>query len=249
VFRLKRGLADHRILIFKNQRLTDREFVDFAALFGPLFAPPPDVPVLGSSVGDGTVVTIGNVAGGLLGATELDPHVDHIWTPRPSSGSLLYALEVPLTGGETRWIDLIRAYEALPLETKQEIADLRVITFNPFLQENSGSELFDRSLQPERLRYAHPLVRTHPESGRKLLFLSPYNDMEVVGMSEADGEALRRQLRDHLLDPRYAYTHRWSVGDIVYWDNTATLHGRTAFDSAERRIMRRVSLAGGPPYQ
>ena len=94
----------------------------------------------------------------------------------------------------------------------------------------------------------HPLVRTHPDSGRRILHLGEKTEVEIVGVEPQYGAALVARLRRHLLQPRFAYTHRWSVGDIVYWDNQATLHARSAFDNGERRLLKRISLSGSRPF-
>ncbi|MEP6872822.1 MAG: TauD/TfdA family dioxygenase [Burkholderiales bacterium] len=95
---------------------------------------------------------------------------------------------------------------------------------------------------------AHPLVRTHPVSGRKILYLDQATEVEVVGVDPVRGRSLVEGLRAHLLQARFAYTHRWQVGDIVWWDNQATLHARTAFDATERRVLKRISLSGSRPF-
>ncbi len=94
---------------------------------------------------------------------------------------------------------------------------------------------------------ARPLVRTPPDSGRRVLYLDAATEVEVVGVDAAHGRALVEGLRAHLLQARFACTHRWQVGDIVYWDNLATPHARSAFDAAERRVLKRVSLSGSRP--
>lgn len=122
VFALRRAHDEHHVLIFPDQTLTQEEQVAFATHFGALFAPPSDIPVLGTQTGyNAAVVTVANGPEGLLGHQELSPHTDHQWTPTPSSGSFLFALEVPEEGGETVWYDLIRAYETLGEEVKAEI--------------------------------------------------------------------------------------------------------------------------------
>lgn len=248
VLQLKQALRENHILIFNNQQLKQDEFIAFATLFGPLFVPPRDVPVLGSSAGTPSVLTVANTEGGYLGNRDVLPHSDHHWTPYPSSGSLLYALETPSQGGETSWINLVQAYEELDADSKAEIADLRMITYNPFYGQSDENGVSNRDNQPEHLRFAHPLVRTHPESGRKILYLSGDYEVEIVGLSPEASDKLAARLRAHLLQPCFAYEHRWSVGDIVFWDNQATLHFRRAFDPSHRRVMKRVSLAGGRPF-
>jgi taurine dioxygenase len=251
ILRLKQALRDHHLLIFKNQDLTEDQFKTLATSFGPIFQNPAGIPVLASGR-DGTapdVVRVSNIDG-YTGTGELTPHADHQWTPYPSAGSLLYALEVPPSGGDTTFYNMHLAYEALDPATKAEIASLQLITYNGFLRKEGETHPRYRT-QGEALIspvFPHPLVRTHPESGKKTLFLGYSTEVEVVGLSHTEGSALVERLRAHFHQDRFRYKHRWSVGDIVYWDNQATLHARTAFDPSSRRVMKRVSLGGGRPF-
>jgi len=254
---LKKALRERRIVVLRGQRLDDAQFLRLARSFGDVFQAPADVPVLASDPYGGNtpaIVKVSNVDDGVLGHHELSAHADHHWTPVPSSGSLLYALEVPRVGGDTTWIDLAAAYDALNDATKREIDGLQLITYNPFLRRLKplASGVFPHyrtpDIEPLTPFVAHPLVRTHPDSGRKVLYLDEATEVEVVGVDAARGQALVERLRAHLLQPRFAYTHRWQVGDIVYWDNQATLHARTAFDASERRVLKRISLSGSRPF-
>jgi taurine dioxygenase len=200
------------------------------------------------------IVKVSNVEDGVLGHHELSAHADHHWTPVPSSGSLLYALEVPRVGGETTWIDLAAAHDALDEATRQAIEPLQLITYNPFLRRlnplASGRFPHYRTPEIEPLTpfATHPLVRTHPDNGRKILYLDEATEVELVGVDPVAGQALVERLRAHLRQLRFAYTHRWQVGDVVYWDNQATLHARSAFDPSERRLLKRISLSGSRPF-
>lgn len=260
ILQLKHALRDRHILIFKHQNLSELQLFEFATYFGDLFVPPENVPVLGSKPGNPPwVVTIANAApeygsgGALLDNVELTPHSDHQWTPRPSSGSLLYALEVPQQGGDTQWINLVQAYEALDDRTKEVIANLQLITYNPFLRNLEGGHVnasyrSNKTNPTHEPLFPHPLVRTHPESGKKILFIDCSYEVEIVDMTPDAGAALIERLRHHVSQPQFRYNHRWSVGDVVYWDNQCTLHYRPAFDQNSRRVMKRVSLAGSRPF-
>ena len=257
VWALKQALKQHHILLLRGQQLEDPQFQRFTSYFGSVFRAPTNVPVLGSSdpYGGDTpdIVKVANVDDGVLGNQELSAHADHHWTPVPSSGSLLYALEVPRAGGDTTWVNLAAAYDTLDAATRAEIDALQLITYNPFLRRLkplAGGHATYRTpdIEPVTPFEVHPLVRTHPESGRKILYLGEATEVEVVGVDPAYGAALVARLRAHLLQPRFAYTHRWQVGDIVYWDNQATLHARTAFDAADRRLLKRISLSGSRPF-
>jgi taurine dioxygenase len=252
ILALKQGLRDNGILIYKRQDLSEEQFRAFASYFGSVFLPPSDVPVLASGPGGVTpdIVRISNVDGGYTGTGELSPHSDHHWAPLPSAGSLLYALEVPDVGGDTSFYNMNLAYETLDSATKQRIAELQLITYNPFLFE-PGQER-PRYRDPNKPLIApthpHPLVRTHPESGKKILFLDYATEVEVVGLSPAEGTKLVEELRAHFFQERFRYTHKWTVGDIVHWDNQAVLHARSAFDPSQRRVLKRISIAGSRPF-
>lgn len=252
VLSLRRGLLDHHLLIYKKQDLSEPQFKAFATYFGAIFQPPADVPVLASQADGATpeIVRVSNIDG-YTGTGELSPHSDHHWTPFPSAGSLLYALEVPAEGGDTSFYNMHLAYETLDARTKQRIAELKLITYNPFLNKQDGSPR-PRYRDPAKPLIApthpHPLVRTHPDSGKKILFLDYATEVEVVGWPAAEGERLVEELRGHFYQERFRYTHKWSVGDILHWDNQATLHARSAFDPNSRRVMKRISLAGARPF-
>lgn len=263
IFRLKQALAEHLILIFKQQRLDDLQYLAFASYFGAIFRPSADNPVLATQSDTGAppdVVPVSNAVGqgDYTGHGELSPHADHQWTPTPSFGSLLYAIELPQDGGQTMWFNTIKAYEALDKTTQQQIDQLQLITYNPFVraQSNQGPEqtyghspLYRFKDQPILGHaYPHPLVRTHPESGRKALWLNTRTEVELVNHPDQAGSALIAKLRDHLLKPEFRYEHQWQQGDIVFWDNQVTLHSRRPFPADQRRLLKRISLAGGRPF-
>lgn len=256
VLQLKQALRDHHILIFRQQALDDAQFLHFTSWFGSVFQPHPDFPVL-SSRDDGKapdIVKVANTEDGELGNADLSAHSDHHWTPQPSSGSLLYALEVPDQGGETVWTNLVLAYSTLDAATRAEIDDLRLINYNPFVRlrqgdyARMGSILYRTpDIQPIQ-GTEHPLVRIHPQSGKPLLYLGARTEVEIAGYDPQRGQALIERLREHLRDPRLSYSHSWQVGDIVYWDNQATLHARKAFPAEQTRRLKRISLAGSRPF-
>jgi taurine dioxygenase len=252
ILALKQGLLDHHILIFEGQDLSEPQFKSFATYFGDIFNPPPDVPVLASKEGGATpeIVLVANVDGGYTGSSELSAHSDHHWAPLPSAGSLLYALEVPASGGDTSFYNMHLAYETLDAATQRRIASLELITYNPFLHQPGEPRPSYRSQAKPLISpvFPHPLVRTHPNSGKKILYLDASTEVEVVGVPASEGEALVTELRAHIASERFRYTHRWKVGDIVYWDNQAVLHARSAFDPSSRRVLKRISLAGSRPF-
>ena len=262
IYRLKQALAEHLILVFKGQVLDDAQYLAFASYFGAIFRPTSDNPVLAYQADTGTppdVVPVSNAVGqgDYTGHGELAAHADHQWTPQPSFGSLLYAIELPEDGGQTSWYNTIKAYDALDAETKAHLDGLQLITYNPFVRakSNKGQNGYNNTPQ-YRFKdqpiigygYAHPLVRTHPETGRKALWLNERSEVELVNYDDQAGSQLIAKLRAHLLKPEFRYEHQWQQGDIVFWDNQVTLHSRKPFPSEQRRLLKRISLAGGRPF-
>lgn len=256
ILHIKQALRDHHLLIFKHQSLSDDQLTNFATYFGDFYVPPSDMPVLGAKPNKPlTIVTIANAASEYeeiyLENREILPHSDNQWTPRPASGAMLYALEVPPYGGDTRWINLVKAYETLDTTTKSLIANLKLITYNPFLRKPGSVKATYRlsdSYPLDSIVFPHPLVRTHPESGKKSLNLNCAYEVEVVDMEPTAGAKLIDKLRQHINKPEFSYHHHWSVGDLIYWDNQCTLHSRQAFDKSAKRILKRICLAGSRPF-
>lgn len=252
---LRDALWRHHVLVFRDQRLDDAALRGFASYFGDIFAPPRNAPVLGADAAGlvPDIVLVANVDDGVLGHDDLVAHSDHHWTPTPSSASLLHALEVPPAGGDTIWTDLEAVHDNLPAALKRRIDGLRVITYNPFLRKQqplpNGAPLYRTpDIVPLTPHTDHPLVRTHPYTGRKLLYLGAGTEVEVLGLPANTGAALIAELRGHLADSPFTYRHRWAPGDIVFWDNQATLHARDRFDPRARRVLKRISLSGSKPF-
>lgn len=256
IIQLKRLLQAHRVLIFPRQHIDEPTLVDFALRFGPPFIPPTDSPVLGSDAGaPPEIVVVANSAAEYartyLGHQEVLPHSDHQWLMCPSSASLLYAVDVPPHVASTTWIDLIGAYADLDTDIRRTIDGLRLVTYNPFFRPFGSvvAAYVDRATEvPPGQTFPHPLVRTHPETGGKILYLNCAYEVEIEGMRAGEGAALVGMLREHLMKPQYHYEHRWQNGDLVFWDNQCTLHFRHAFDPGIRRVLKRVSLGGSRPF-
>ena len=265
ILQLKQALAEHLILIFKQQSLDDLQYLAFSTYFGSIFRPGADTPVLAAQSDSGVppdVVPVSNAVGqgDYTGHGELTPHTDHQWTPLPSFASLLYAIELPQNCGQTSWINTIKAYDALNKETKAQIDQLQLITYNPFVRRQKirdqaddqgygNSPLYRFKDQPILSHaYPHPLVRTHPESGRKALWLNTHTEVELVNYDDQAGSQLIAKLREHISKPEFAYEHHWEIGDIVFWDNQVTLHSRRPFPADQRRLLKRISLAGSRPF-
>jgi taurine dioxygenase len=231
VERVRKALLDHSVVYFRGQTLTGTQQVDFTRHFGK-----PEEHVRGT---DGSrvpgIFVVSNVVEngkpiGALGSREVGFHSDLAYMARPGTLSALYALEVPPQGGTTTWCSGYAAYDALDAKMKARLDGLRA-THRHVTEANNPPDVVD-----------HPMVCTHPETGRKTLYVTPLFTRAVVGMAEPESSALLKTLCEHLLQPRFSWSHRWSVGDIVMWDNRCTMHRRDPFPDEHRRVMHRTQV-------
>lgn len=180
-------------------------------------------------------------------------HTDLIYTTTPNRGALLRMVEKPAVGGETGWIDTAAAYDALSQATKQQIeglearfdfvTDLRKMRFGKPGEIEVGD--FGNVEYPEFPDVAHPLVWTHPISGRKSLCLSTVHLIDMVGMDRTEGDPILEALVNHTLDGRFTYLHDWEEGDMVLWDNWRTMHTAWGSPPGHDRVVHRTTIKGG----
>ena len=178
-------------------------------------------------------------------------HSDGQYLERPTAGSLLHAQEVPADKGDTLFANMYAAWDALPAATKDRVAGLRIVHSRVKTHRESFPNwppLTDaqKATMPD---VSHPLVRTHPESGRKALYVGGKSAWSITGMELAEARALIAELRDFATQPRFVYAHRWSVGDAVLWDNRCTMHCPTPLDpQGNRRTLYRTTIKGDIPF-
>jgi taurine dioxygenase len=252
---LKKNLFAHKVIVIKKQSLTDRQLTAFAKMFGPVFDAN-KAQVLGAENGKTSeVVVVGNNAPefekAFLGHQEVLPHSDHQWVAEPSSLSMLYAIDVVAKSAHTTWADTTAVYKELSEDMKDRIASKEITTFNPFYRP--FGEVFAKYINraedvPPGEQISHPLVRTHPETGDKILYMHRAYEMEFKDTSYKQGLQLWQKLNDYIDNTKAVYEHHWENGDLVIWDNRATLHYRPAFDKSLRRVLKRVSIAGEKPF-
>jgi taurine dioxygenase len=176
-------------------------------------------------------------------------HTDHSNHPRPPKATTLFAVELPSYGGDTQYVNMHDAYDDLPADTKRRIEGRKAV--HAYLSKYSPrplgylSEESRRNLPPPGV---HPLVRTHPENGRKALFLNPVRMESIVGMDDADALKLIDDLMTHATQKKFEYRHQWRHGDWVMWDNRSVMHqANPDYDMAERRFLYRLMLRGEVP--
>jgi taurine dioxygenase len=176
-------------------------------------------------------------------------HTDDSFMREPCSLTMLYGVTVPSKGGDTQFANMHAAYEALSPEMKACIDSLQVVhKYQSSRQTNRISKRPDEEMKamPEA---THPLVRTHPETGRKALYLNANRMEQIVGLDRGESDALLDQLIAHAIEPRFQYRLVWRQGDVVIWDNRCTMHKANAdYPEGERRLLHRVIVSGTAPY-
>lgn len=248
-------LNRYRVVAFPDQTLTDAQLQGFADFFGPPFIPDKKFPVLGSNDSTNSVVVVGNQAheykNAYLGHQEVLPHSDHQWLESPSAASVLYAIDIESDSAPTIWFDMVEAYRLLDAKTRDLIQNLEVITYNPFYRPfgTVSAKYVDRLTDiPPGDTFPHPLVRVHPVTNEKILYLNVAYEMEFVGLPYATGAELFLLLQDHIKNLKSYYQHHWAKGDFVFWDNRATIHYRPSFNATVRRVLKRVTIGGEKPF-
>lgn len=257
---IRDALWEHLVLRFRKQTLEDEMHLSLNARFGPLDYPPeklirgedrlselPYMEVVSNIVEDGKRV-------GALGNHELVWHSDMSFLKRPYGVSILRAVELPPHGGKTSFSNMFKALQDIPNFLLEDING-RSTSQSGFLDSKEGVMRGKVSLASKRVanQYdgtpgVHPIVRTHPESGRQFLYLGRRPQSTVLGLTEHDSNELLDELWKHATQPQFTWTQEWRLGDVILWDNRCTLHHRTEFDPAARRILRRTACLGEVPY-
>ncbi|MBI4193654.1 MAG: TauD/TfdA family dioxygenase [Betaproteobacteria bacterium] len=266
---LREAWARYLVLLFRNQDIDDHQFLAAAGVFGPpheaasrkyhlnagrkidnkyMISQHPSVSIISNLDENGIPVK----DNGSLGSYEVVWHTDNSYVEVPPAGSMLYALVVPANGGgDTSFNNQYLAYDELPEELKHAIEGKDQVHDS---SRNSAGVLrpgVKLPTTPEEVEGpTHPLVRVHPVTGKRALYLGRRRDWPsnyIVGMSNAESEALLDRLWAHATRPGYAWTHKWRGGDFVLWDNRCCMHYRSEIDSTQPRIMHRTTIKGEAP--
>nr|WP_294521706.1 TauD/TfdA family dioxygenase [uncultured Rhodopila sp.] len=250
---IRQAWIAHQVLLFRGQSLSDHDLIAFSRRFGALDHAPvqengqrfvhglPEIYIVSNVVEDGVAI-------GSLGAGEAAWHSDMSYLAEPPKASMLYALEIPPSGGHTSFCDMYAAFDSLPDSLRARAIGRRVKHDGTY---NSGGYIRQGVTPSDDPREApgtlHPLVCTHPESGRRTLYLGRRRMAWIEGMDLPESEAFLDQLWAYATAPALCFTHRWRVGDLVLWDNRCTMHRRDPFDASARRIMHRTQIKGAAP--
>lgn len=254
--RIHQAHLDHCVIVLRDQHLTPEQHIAFSRRFGDLdyqvldqyaFPGHREILVLSNKMADGR--PLGLPDGGRRW------HTDMSYNEIPPLGSLLYGLEIPPEGGNTKFANMYAAYDALPDATKKRIEGLRGIHdyvrhYKKADEASGGKRAKLTEEQVASLKQAiHPIVRTHPETGRKALYVDEGHTVGVEGMDDAEAKLLLKELYEHAISPQFVYIHKWSRFDIVFWDNRCVLHQAQPYDAAKyTRHMHRTTVKGDRPF-
>jgi len=252
--RLHRAHLDHHVLVFRDQRITPQQQVDFSRRFGPLqihvlrqfqLAGHPEVLIVSNIMENGQPTGLGD-AGYYW-------HSDLSYKAQPSLGSMLHAQELPAEGGDTLFADQHLAYAALEPALRQAVDTLQaehsyLAKYEDLRQRNPFRPKLSEAQIAEVAPVVHPVVRTHPETGRKALFVSEHFTTRIVGVPEHESRELLAELFAHSTKPEFVYRHRWQPHDMVFWDNRSVMHLAAGCPPDQRRRLNRTTIEGDTPF-
>jgi taurine dioxygenase len=250
---IKAAWREHLVIVFRNQTITQEQQLRFAARFGELGmrkqAPTPLASrTEGTEQIDRRVLLVSNkkvngVPIGAFGDGDMWYHIDSGYTERPYKYSFLYGVELPSTGGNTLFSNMYKAYEAVPPALKEKLKDKKALHIHEYLRSEKIDLNKDLSGSPH---FFHPVFITHPDTGRKTLFVDRLMTQRIEDVSPEESEAILEQLYEIGERKEFIYEHEWRLGDVVAWDNRCTIHARTWFPKEENRLLRRCTIEGEP---
>lgn len=246
---LNQAFVDHAVLAIRDQKLDAPQFLEAMKIFGEIFPQHnsrfavPECPAIHyisnqDKLEDGKVYIPGE-----------GYHTDHSNDEVPPKATVLHAVKLPNTGGDTQFVNMYEAYDALPEATKKRIDGLQAKhVYQSKYSERKLPKLPGEKKRIETGSVIHPLVRTHPKSGRKAIYVNPIRIEEIIGMSEAEALPLLDELLGHATQLKFQYRHKWNSGDVVIWDNRCLLHKANGdYPVAEVRYLYRLMLKGERP--
>lgn len=254
-WRIRGGFLDHGVVVFRDQAaLTPARQIDFSRRFGPLqvhvlhqFLLPghPEILIVSNVVEDGRPIGLGD-AGRYW-------HSDLSYKPVPSLGSLLHARELPAEGGDTLFANMYRAHATLPAALARAIEGRQAIhsylkRYDTLREQNGVRPVLSQSQLDQVQEVVHPVVRVHPDTRRKALFVSEGFTTRIVGLPEDESDEILAQLFAHSTAPENLYRHQWRPHDLVFWDNRCTVHLAVGCPSDQRRTLYRTTVQGDVPH-
>ena len=253
---VRQALLDYKVIFFPGQHLSPEEHKAFASRFGEITVAHPVIPGLEDHK---EVFEIDYTkARALVGGTGSNYddrenwHTDVTFVETPPLGSILNAIVIPAAGGDTLWADTQAAYEGLSPAIRQFVDGLTAVhdgdrSFGKVLAAVGKGEWDGREFT-ELVQVEHPVVRTHPETGRRNLFVNPGFTKRIVGLRPCESDAILQFLYRHMTTPEYVVRYRWEEGDLGFWDNRTTMHYAVHDYGAAHRVIQRVTIRGDKPF-
>ncbi len=249
--KIRELFIEHSVLVFHDQNMSNKQFLEFSQRFGRLDVHHlvehtlPEHPEI-------RLVTNKKENGKYIGAYKAgyNWHTDQSFKEAPMLGTILLCDSCPPEEGNTEFASLTAAYETLPAEMKQKIETLTAVHDRNYSYNKrypARPPLSDDQLK-QVPPVTHPMVRIHRESGKKGLYISLSCIRDIEGMTREEARAFVQELNDHATQPEYVYSHHWSVGDLVIWDNRCLLHRARPFDESHLRYMRRTQIKEDGPF-
>ena len=253
---IKDAWGKHLVLVFRGQKVSQEDQLRFAAYFGDLGSRKKAPEALrlraeGTQQDNEKVLLVSNIKVdgkpiGAFGEGEFWFHIDSGYTAKPYKYTFLYALELPSRGGNTMFSNMYKAYDAVPAVLKDKLKGKKALHIHEYNRAKQASSSGDISGIPH---HYHPIFITHPDTGRKTLFVDRLMTTRIEGVSEAESDALLDQLYEIGERRDYIFEHVWQFGDFLMWDNRCTIHARTDFPKEERRLLRRCTVEGEPLFE
>lgn len=252
--RVHKAHQDHHLLVFRDQRITPQQHIDFSRRFGRLmvhvlhqFHLPghPEILIVSNILEDGKPIGLGD-AGKYW-------HSDISYKELPSLGSLLHAQELPAEGGDTLFANMHLAYDTLPAALRNAVQGKRGVhsylaQYGQLQKEGNWRPNLSAQQIAQVQEVVHPVVRTHPENGRRALFVSEGFTTRIEGLPEDESRALLDELFAHSVRPEHIYRHRWQPQDLVFWDNRSLIHLAGGTPDHLRRKLYRTTIEGDAPF-
>ncbi|MCV4342722.1 TauD/TfdA dioxygenase family protein [Pseudomonas capsici] len=252
--RVHKAHLDYHLIVFRDQHITPQQQIDFSRRFGVLqihvlkqflLANHPEILIVSNIVENGQPVGLGD-AGKYW-------HSDLSYKELPSLGSMLYAQELPSEGGDTLFADMHLAWETLPQHLREAVEGRSAVhSYTARYAEGHNAANWRPTLTPEQLaqvvEVTHPIVRTHPENGRKALFVSEGFTTRIVGLPEDESRQILSEIHAHSVRPEHIYRHQWQPNDMVFWDNRSLIHLAAGCPTHLRRKLYRTTIQGDAPF-
>lgn len=252
--RVHRAHLDHHVVVFRDQQITPQQQIDFSRRFGVLqihvlkqflLANHPEILIVSNIVENGQPIGLGD-AGKYW-------HSDLSYKELPSLGSMLYAQELPSEGGDTLFADMHLAWETLPEHLRIAVEGRNAVhSYTSRYRDGHNAQNWRPTLSAEQLAQvvvvSHPIVRTHPENGRKALFVSEGFTTHIVGLPEDESQQILNELHAHSVRPEAVYRHKWAPNDMVFWDNRSLIHLAGGTPDHLRRRLHRTTIQGDAPF-